>query len=194
MEKLTYLCSLLILLTSLNCSKKEDNPIAPPNTVVYDTLFYDSFEENGIGSLYNWSYCDSTYSKYFSFSTDVANNNSKYSLCIENDSISGQYIYRIIRPQSSSYQKDLIFDFWAKGEGGTSLLVEFVFYGSTYGFSLLMDPDSLWRHVVDTLHDEQNPYTPKFDSLKVVIGGINYYSTRHKIFLDDFRITELISQ
>lgn len=192
MKELACLCILLIFITSLNCSKKENNPIAPD--VLSRTLFYDSFEENGKGSLDNWSSCDSSYSRYFSFSADDANSNGQYSLCIENDSISGPYLYRIFSTRSSSFQKDLILDFWAKGEGGTSLSVEIVFYGSTYGFNLLMDTDSRWRHVIDTLHDEQYPDTPQFDSLKVLIGGMNYSATGHKIFLDDFRITELSSQ
>jgi hypothetical protein len=190
MKKLAYLCPILILMSVLNCSKKDNNPVEPD--VTKNVIFYDSFEENGVGSLHNWSYFDSTYSKYFSFSTDVPKIASKYSLCIENDSISGPYIYRILRPQSSSNQRDLVFDFWAKGEGGTSLLVDFVFYGSDYGFSLLMDSDARWRNVADTLHDALHPYTPDFDSLKVQIGCINYDSTGQKVLLDDFKIIELV--
>jgi hypothetical protein len=193
MKKITFLCSLFLLLTSLNCSKKEDNPVAP-DVPKNDIFFYDSFEENGTGSLQNWSYCDSTYDRFFSFSTDVPDSSSKYSLCIENDSIDGPYIYRMFRDQSSSHQRNLILDFWAKGEGGTALSVDFVFYGATYGFSLLMDTDPHWIHVIDTLHDEQNPYTPAFDSLKVTIGGVNYYANNHKIFLDEFSITEVAAQ
>ncbi len=196
MKKLAYLCSLLVLLTSLNCSTKDDNPLATDgtNNSYVNVLFYDSFEENGIGSLHGWSYYDSSYNKYFSFSTDVPNNSSKYSLCIENDSVSGPYIFRILKNQSTVHQRILVFDFWAKGEGGTLLSVEIAFNDSVNGFSLLMNTDTQWRHVVDTLRDELNPYSPNSDSLRIIIGGVNYNPNRHKIFLDEFKITELTSQ
>lgn len=189
MKKITYLCFVLILLTLLNCSK-DNNPVATDMT--NNVIFYDSFEENGAGSLHNWSYIDSTYRNFFSFSTDVPNSESQYSLCIENDSTSGPYIYRILKPGSPANQRDLILDFWAKGEGGTSLSIDIIFYGSDFGFSLLLDTDSRWINVSDTLHDELHPFTPPFDSLKVLIGGLNYSTKRHKIYLDDFKITEQI--
>lgn len=189
MNRIIYFSSALILLTLLNCSK-DSNPIGPK--INRTVLFYDSFEENGKGSIENWSYINSAYSDYFSFSTDVPNDEGNYSLCIENDSVSGPYIYRMFKSLSSSNQRDLIFDFWAKGEGGTSLSVDFIFYGSEYGFSLLLDTDSRWINVSDTLHDNLHPYTPDFDSLKVQIGGINYNTANHKIFLDGFKISEII--
>ncbi|MEJ2053353.1 MAG: hypothetical protein P8X42_05480 [Calditrichaceae bacterium] len=95
MNKIIYFSSALILLSVVNCSKN-DNPIGPD--VKRNVLFYDSFEKNGMGTLDNWSYINSAYSNYFSFSTDVPNNNGNYSLCIENDSVSGPYIYRTFKP------------------------------------------------------------------------------------------------
>ena len=191
-----YLIILFLVFFIVSCSKEGDNPLTSEisNKDIFDIPYSDSFEENGAGSIRGWSYCDSSYNRYISFSTDVPINGGNYSLCINNDSISGTYLFRVFRTQSAVYPKTLIIDFWAKGEGGSSLTFEFALYGSTSGFGLLMDTDSQWRHIIDTLHNSQNPYTPKFDSLKVLIGSINRYIKWHQIYLDNVQLSEITTQ